>query len=160
MTDPCSEALSAAIEAFTRRGSVEPGLDVDGDALLQLRKACRILDAARALHADSEYYTLIVEASFTSIERTLQFYAIHADVATIDELRSHDETFDFAARAGVISDDMATHLIQLWKRYRNGTYYQQRQATALQADAMVGLATCLHEHVTELAGRSHECYCT
>jgi hypothetical protein len=45
--DPCSGELSAALAAFTQRGTVEPGLDVDCDALLQLRKACRVLDGIK-----------------------------------------------------------------------------------------------------------------
>lgn len=47
--DPCTEELSSVVAAFNRRGTVEPGLDVEGEALLQLRKACRILDGIRAL---------------------------------------------------------------------------------------------------------------
>ncbi|MEF8784746.1 MAG: hypothetical protein V5A45_02350 [Haloarculaceae archaeon] len=47
--DPCSDTLSAAVAAFSQRGNVEPGLDVEGEALLQLRKGCRILDGIRAL---------------------------------------------------------------------------------------------------------------
>lgn len=47
--DPCSDELSAVVAAFAQRGTVEPGLDVEDDALLQLRKACRILDGIRAL---------------------------------------------------------------------------------------------------------------
>jgi hypothetical protein len=37
--DPCSDELSAIVAAFNQRGTVEPGLNVEGDALLQLRKA-------------------------------------------------------------------------------------------------------------------------
>jgi hypothetical protein len=55
--DPCSDELNAAVAAFTRRGTSEPGLDVDGEALLQLRKACRILDGIRALQdIDPHWY--------------------------------------------------------------------------------------------------------
>jgi len=47
--DQCSDELSAVVAAFNQRGIVEPGLGIGGDALLQLRKACRILDGIRAL---------------------------------------------------------------------------------------------------------------
>jgi hypothetical protein len=52
--------LSAVVEAFNRLGTVEPGLDVDGDALVQLRKACRVLDGIRALQDIGRHYTLVV----------------------------------------------------------------------------------------------------
>jgi hypothetical protein len=55
--DPCSDALSAAVAAFSQRGSVEPGLDVEGEALLQLRKGCRVLDGIRALRDIDRYHT-------------------------------------------------------------------------------------------------------
>jgi hypothetical protein len=72
--DPCSDELSAVVEAFNRRGTVELGLDVEGDAPLQLRKACRILDGVRALRNIDRHHTLVVEGSFAALERTVQFY--------------------------------------------------------------------------------------
>ena len=72
--DPCSEELSAVVEAFNRRGTTKPGLDVEGEALLQLRKACRILDGIRALRDIDRHHTLVVEGSFAALERTAQFY--------------------------------------------------------------------------------------
>lgn len=59
--DPCSGELSAVVTAFTQRGTVEPGLDVEDDALLQVRKACRILDGIRALRDIDRHHTLVVE---------------------------------------------------------------------------------------------------
>ena len=59
--------------AFDRRPTdIEPGLAVTDAGLLQLRKACRLLDGAEALQ-DAEYYTLVIEASFVAIERTVEF---------------------------------------------------------------------------------------
>lgn len=157
--DPCSDGLSAAVEAFTRRGAVEPGLDVDEPALLQLRKACRVLDGIRALRDIDRHHTLVVEGSFAAVERTVQFYVIDADAANSGELLSHADTFEYGARAGLFSDETAAELVELWQESRNATYYQQGQATAEQADAMLDYATCLHDHVTNLAGRSHDCLC-
>lgn len=45
---------------------------MDDVALLQLRKACRLLSGATALR-DEAYYTLVVEASVVAIERTIEF---------------------------------------------------------------------------------------
>ncbi|PSQ61012.1 MAG: hypothetical protein BRD23_01060 [Halobacteriales archaeon SW_9_67_25] len=49
--------------AFDRRPSeIESGLDVDDAALLQLRKACRLLAGARTLQ-DADYYTPVIGRS-------------------------------------------------------------------------------------------------
>lgn len=58
--------------AFDRRpGDIESGLDVEDAALLQLRKACRLLAGAETLR-DADYYTLVIEASFVAIERSVE----------------------------------------------------------------------------------------
>lgn len=67
--DPCSEELSEVVLAFNQRGKVEPGLDVSEGALVQLRKACRILDGIRVLRDIDRHHTLVVEGSFAAVER-------------------------------------------------------------------------------------------
>ncbi len=157
--DPCSEELSDVILAFNQQGEVEPGLEVEDEALIQLRKACRILDGIRALRDIDRHHTLVVEGSFAAIERTVQFFVVQAGVADSNELTNHDDTFEYGARAGIFSQDTADELAELWKNYRNGLYYQEKRATAEQADAMLAYATCLHDHVLALAGQSHDCLC-
>ena len=84
--DSCSDELSAVVAAFTQRGTVEPGLDVEGDALLQLRKGCRILDGIRALRNIDRHHTLVVEGSFAALERTVQFYVVDRGLAESDDM--------------------------------------------------------------------------
>ncbi len=65
--------LDEVRNAFDRPPTdVETGLDVDDAALLQLRKACRLLAGGEHL-LDGGYYTLVVEASFVAIERSIEF---------------------------------------------------------------------------------------
>ncbi|MDZ7745884.1 MAG: hypothetical protein U5K28_04960 [Halobacteriales archaeon] len=56
------EALIDEVQAAFDRcpADIEAGLDVEDAALLQLRKACRLLDGADALR-DASYYTLVIE---------------------------------------------------------------------------------------------------
>ncbi|MFQ3475359.1 hypothetical protein HKK80_03740 [Halonotius sp. F2-221B] len=157
--DPCSDELSAAVAAFTRRGTIEPGLDVEGEALLQLRKACRILDGIRALRDIDRHHTLVVEGSFAALERTVQFYVVDQGLAETNDLLNHEDTFEYGVQAGVCSEATKTELVELWQNHRNGTYYQQERATAEQAEAMLAYAECMHDHVPKLAGRSHDCIC-
>lgn len=157
--DPCSDELSGVVEAFNRRGTVEPGLDVEGEALLQLCKAYRILDGIRSLQEIDAHHTLVVEGSFTALERTVQFYVVDRDLAATNEMQSHDDAFEYAAQAGVFSHSTKDELIELWQNHRNGTYYQQDRATAEQAAAILEYAECMHDHVPRLAGRAHDCIC-
>ena len=157
--DPCSDELSAAVSAFTQRGTVEPGLAVEGEALLQLRKACRILDGIRALRNIDRHHTLVVEGSFAALERTVQFYVVDRGLAGTDDLMNHEDTFEYGVQAGVFSEATKDELVELWQNYRNGTYYQQERATAEQAEAMLAYAECMHDHVPTLAGRTHDCIC-
>lgn len=112
-SDPCSGQLSDVVLAFNQRGEVELGLDVDEDALVQLRKACRILDGIRALRDVDRHYTLVVEGSFAVIERTVQFYVVHSDVAETAEIHDHEDTFELGARAGVFTAATAEELVEL-----------------------------------------------
>jgi hypothetical protein len=121
--DPCSDELSTVLEAFNRRGTVEPGLNVEDDALLQLRKACRILDGIRTLQDIDRHHTLVVEGSFAALERTVQFYVVDRGLAEADDMQSHEDTFDSGAQAGVFSPSTKDELVELWKNHRNGTYY-------------------------------------
>lgn len=58
----------------------EEGLDPDAHDpdVIQLRKACRLLDACRLLRDHDGYHTSVIEMSFAAIERTLEFYALTA----------------------------------------------------------------------------------
>lgn len=59
------ELLREAQAAFDHRPTeIETGLDVDDAALLQLRKACRLLVGAAFQTAD--FYTLVIDASLSN----------------------------------------------------------------------------------------------
>ncbi|WP_458190990.1 hypothetical protein [Haladaptatus sp. NG-WS-4] len=75
--DDIEPLLTEAEEAFRWGGQhPEEGLDISDAGLIQLRKACRSLSGADRLLSDG-YYTLTIEAAFTSIEKTLLFWLIH-----------------------------------------------------------------------------------
>lgn len=155
------EILDEAIDAF--RGSPkspEEGLSVDDPALLQLRKACRLLDAAEFLEAEDGYYTLVIEASFSVIERTLQFYLLEQEVLDADAFVTHEDVYDLGGSAGLYDADFRDKLLDLWRNNRSRTYYREGLSSAAAAAHMVALARELHDHVLQLAGQSHECICS
>lgn len=146
--------------AFDRRpGDIEPGLDVEDAALLQLRKACRLLAGADALR-DAGYYTLVIEASFVAIERTVEFRLLERGTAQSDALPgTHPGVYREAASAGIFSESVANDLADLWREHRAKTYYQDGLAARKRAEKMYKLASEIHQFVVGRSSQGHECIC-
>ena len=112
--DDIEPELSAAEDAFRLAGQEpEQGLDVSDAGLVQLRKACRSLSGADRLLADG-YYTLAIEAGFTSIEKTVLFWLVHEgyhDPATPPQ--SHTTALERSAEVGFVDDEVASRLVDL-----------------------------------------------
>jgi hypothetical protein len=159
------ESISRVEDAFGGQlGSpdYEEGLDPnehDSD-VIQLRKACRLLDACRLLRDHDGYHTSVIEMSFAAIERTLEFYALTASNDTIDDFREgHDRAYDRGAELGLTTEETARRLKQLYRDNRAAAYYRDTVAARQQADAMFHLAVAIHDYVKNLARLSHECCC-
>jgi hypothetical protein len=146
--------------SFDRRPTeIESGLDVEDAALLQLRKACRLLAGAESLRSDG-YYTLVVEASFVAIERTVEFRLLDRGTTEPDDLPgSHPGVYREAASAGIFAESVAKDLADLWRDHRAKTYYQDGLATAERADKTDALANEIHAFVVGRSARGHECLC-
>jgi hypothetical protein len=163
--DDLDEAISRAEDAFggqLGRPEYEEGLDPDEhDAdVIQLRKACRLLDACRLLREHDGYHTSVIEMSFAAIERTLEFYALTASNDTIDDFREgHDRAYDRGTGLNLVTEETARRLKQLYRDNRAAAYYRDTVAAAQQAEAMFALAVTIHNHVTHFAQLSHECRC-
>ena len=85
----------------------EEGLDVDDPSLLQLRKACRLIDAAQFLEQEDGYYTVIIEASFAAIERSIQFYLLDTGLLHEDEYVNHGDVYQMGEDAGLYSREFS-----------------------------------------------------
>jgi len=163
--DDLDDAISWAEDAFggqLGRPDYEEGLDPDEhDAdVIQLRKACRLLDACGLLREHDGYHTSVIEMSFAAIERTLEFYALTASNDTIDDFREgHDRAYDRGAELNLVTEETARRLKQLYRDNRAAAYYRETVAASQQADAMFDLAVTIHDHVTNFAQISHECRC-
>lgn len=155
-------ALEATETAFedTRGHSPEVGLDVDDEALVQLRKACRLLETAATLRERNGHYTVVIETPFVAIERSIQFYLLHRNAASGADLRhDHAAVYRRAAEMNLFSRSFGDRLLDLWKTNRAAVYYRDAAATAEQADAILSLATAVHEYVLEFASEAHNCIC-
>lgn len=149
------------VETAFRHGDqdAEAGLDVSDAGLVQLRKACRSISGADQLLADG-YYTLAIEAGFTSIEKTFLFWLIkdgHQDPAVPPQ--SHTTAINRSADVGFIDPEVANRLETLWRDNRSQTYYQHGLATRERAETILTLATEIHSRVIHLAGQNHDCIC-
>lgn len=138
---------------------VETGLEVDSAELLQLRKACRLLEAARHLKSENGYFTVVIETSFAAIERTLQFYLLKNDFLYPDEYVNHREVYERSSEAGLYSNNFKEKLVALWRNNRSRSYYREGVGSRDRASQMLELAEVIHDHVLQLAGESHECIC-
>ena len=144
----------------TRGQSLETGLDVNDEALVQLRKACRLLEAADTLCERNGHYTVIIETSFVAIERSIQFYLIYRNIAGGEDLRhDHSAVYERGGEMGLFSDEFGDRLLHLWKTNRAAVYYREAAATAEQADAMFQLANAIHGYILDFASSRHECIC-
>lgn len=163
--DDIDDAISQAEDAFggqLGRPDYEEGLDPDEhDAdVIQLRKACRLIDACRLLREHDGYHTSVIEMSFAAIERTLEFYALTASNDTIDDFREgHDRAYDRGAELNLVTEETARRLKQLYRDNRAAAYYRDTVAATQQADAMFDLAVTLHDYIKDFARLSHECRC-
>lgn len=148
--------LDEARAAFDRPpDAVEHGPGVEDAALLQLRKACRLLDGAIAL-LDAGYYTLVVEASFVAIEfRLLE----RGELQPRSLPGPHPAIYDEAAGVGLFGEDVAADFADLWRDHRARTYYQDGLASSARAERMHALSTEVHAFVVGRSSRGHECIC-
>ncbi|RQH03485.1 hypothetical protein [Natrarchaeobius oligotrophus] len=111
------ESLSAAEDAFrdTRGQNVEAGLDTRDETTVQLRKACRLLTAARTLQEQNGYYTVVIEASFVAIERSIQAFLLERGYAEPEDLRyGHTEVYKRAAAVNLFSPEFGDRLAEHW----------------------------------------------
>ena len=155
------DLLNEAETRFERPGTtVEEGLNVDDPALLQLRKVCRLLAAAEFLADHNGYYTVVIEASFSVIERTIQFYLLYRDFLAPEEYVDHTAVYRRGEKAGLYDADIRARLIALWRNNRSETYYREGIGTANRATTMLELAQEIHQHILQLAGARHECLCS
>ncbi|GAB3689563.1 hypothetical protein GCM10028857_25050 [Salinarchaeum chitinilyticum] len=154
------QRIDAVQAAFDRRPeTIETGLDVSDASILQLRKACRLLAGATELR-DAGYYTLVVEASFVAIERTIEYRLLERGRTRPDDLPgTHPGVYREAARLGILSDSIAADLADLWRDHRAKTYYRDGLATADRAETTFELAVEIHAFVTGRSARGHDCVC-
>ena len=155
------QLIDDAQAAFDRRpADIETGLDVSDAALLQLRKACRLLAGADTLHEEG-YYTLVIEASFVAMERTVEFRLLERGRMEPKDLPgTHPGVYREAASAGIFSESTANDLADLWRDHRAKTYYQDGLAAAERAETMYALADEVHRFVVGRSSQGHECLCT
>ncbi|MFB6187972.1 MAG: hypothetical protein ABEI86_14050, partial [Halobacteriaceae archaeon] len=89
------DKLDDVLQEFrTGSGQPETGLEVDDSPLLQLRKSCRMLAAVKSLQEQNGYYTVIIETSFASIERSIQFYLQEKGYIKEDEFVDHRKVYE------------------------------------------------------------------
>ncbi|NUB93753.1 hypothetical protein HT576_22515 [Haloterrigena sp. SYSU A121-1] len=151
-------ALADAEDAFQRKPeNPEVGLEhVSDPATLQLRKSCRLLDAAGFLLDRNGHFTVIIESSFVAIERSIQFYVEEKGYDVAEQ--RHAEVYELGVRAGLFSRDIAERLEELWTENRSESYYRTGVAGEYRARTIYELAVQLHDEIVQLT-RTQDCLC-
>jgi len=91
-------------------GTIEEGLDVDDAELVQLRRACQLLEVGSNLLKQG-YYTVVIESAFVAIERTIQFRLIHDGAMSAAEvISSHRRLYQRGAEIGLYDDAFGDNL--------------------------------------------------
>lgn len=154
--------VETAQQAFQYgEGTVEDGLeDMESVAIGQLRKACRLLAAARSLRSVNGYHTAVVELSFGTIERSFEFYALAMSNDTIQDFSNHEYAYQRAFELGVINKALRNDYRSLYTEYRSESYYGDRQVHDSEADALFDLAVATHEFLRDHPTNHYDCLCT
>lgn len=157
------DALDEALQRFQdadQRG-VEEALDSAEDrTMVQLRKSCRLLEAARSLRSNDGYHTSVIELSLTSTERAIQFYLALRAGRNPGAFHDHGTVYEEGAAVNLYSQDLADQLLTLWNENRSAIYYRSAVATQGQADAAFILGEAVHRWIIDYASVGHECRCT
>jgi hypothetical protein len=151
-------AIANAEDAFQRTPeNPEVGLeDVADPAALQLRKACRLLDAARFLTERNGHFTVVIETSFVAIERSIQFYVEEKGYRVAGQ--RHTQVYELGVQAGLFSQDVADRLEALWTENRSESYYRTGIAGEYRATTIYDVARTVHDEVVALT-RTRDCLC-
>lgn len=165
MSDPdaVTKALSTAENAFEYRGHGRPvfetGIDQDEEWTTQLTKACRYLEAVRALRELDGFNGAVVELCFSATERSLEGYVLWSTDDDIEEYHDHTAIYDRIADVGLFTRQTAADLGELYDLNRTEHYYGELVPTQQKEDAMYRLADEIHGYVTEQIGEGSVCQC-
>ncbi|WP_433631129.1 DNA-binding protein [Halomicrococcus sp. NG-SE-24] len=157
--DAVADALATASQAFERGGTPEDGLAELSEDEAQLRKACRLIAAARTLQNHNGYHTAVVELTFGAIERSFEFYAIALGNDAVRDFMDHEYAYQRVFELGAISETLKEDFQALYNENRAASYYSGRAVTAEQANAMLGLAVEAHEFLRDHPRDHFNCLC-
>lgn len=147
--DAVLSALDRAQDAFKMVGrgqaEFEEGISPDKDWETQLTKACRLLEVVETLRAQDGYYTAVIEICFGIVERSIEAYALSMTNDTLHDFHDHQFSYDRAHQMGLFEKDTAEEMKQLYSDNRTESYYGGGRPTQEQADAMMELATAVHQ---------------
>lgn len=152
------------VESLLADGETGPVQDSlswqDGEADVQLGKACAMLGTCRQLRRGTNNYVSIVELSFNAIERSFQFYLVDQTAAESSDFRAHEQVFEDIEGRGVFSDTGIPGRIDAFRsEHRARIYYDIDRPGRDLAAGMHELAEAVHVYVVEFADAHSRCNC-
>jgi len=164
-SDPTAvtDAIDRATDAFEYRGrgtvEFETGIEQDSQWQTQLTKACRYLEACRALRRADGFDGAVVELCFGAVERTLEAYLLQDTDDDLADFRDHEAVYDRATQRGLFERETAAALRDLYRTNRTEHYYAGAVPTVGKATAMYELAESVHRYITDEIRTGGVCRC-
>lgn len=165
MSDPTRivAGIERAQDAFEYSGlgtpAFEEEIDQESEWTIQLTKACRYLESARALRDTDGFNGAVIELSFGVIERTVEAYMLWNTDDSLDEYRDHERVYDRAAERGLFERETAENLKSLYAANRTEHYYGGYVPTQQKEDATFDLAESIHEYTGRQIREHGVCIC-
>jgi len=157
VTDPTrlTDALAVARDSFRHAHGAptfEPGVDSSPDAdegIVQVQKACRLLGTGAALQDEGAFCGSVLEHAFAAIERTLEGYLIAFADYEVRDFHDHAAVYDRGRQQVPLESETLEVLEALYDDRRTEHYYGTTVTTERQAEAMLDVATALHDHIVQ-----------
>ena len=113
----------------------------------------------KALH-EQGYYTLVTEASFVGMERTVEFRLLERGTMEPTDLPgTHPGVYREAGATGIVDESMANALADLRRDHRAKAHYQDGLAATERAETMYTLAQEAHAFAVGRSSQGHGRLC-
>jgi hypothetical protein len=165
MSDPndLTAALDDAEDAFEYRGhgtpTFETGVEQGEQWKTQMTKACRYLEACRVLRRADGYSGAVLELSFGATERTLEGFLLWDTDANLGDFHDHETVYDRVTERGLVTEETAATLKDLYATNRTAHYYGGRIPTREKEAALFAVATAIHGYVVDQIREGDVCRC-
>ena len=112
-----------------------------------------------SLQSQDGFHTAVIEVCFGAIERSIEAYALSMTNDTLQDFQDHQFSYERAHQIGLFEPETAEELKALYNENRTESYYGGSRPTEAQAEAMIELATAVHQFSVSQIREGGVCVC-